>query len=164
MWSLNLVFKNGIATSKDQIALETNTLNFIVNGEVNLQNETIDLVMTPSVSQTRGMANQLLGTVQSIRLKGPWTKIEPSVDAGKAVSNLAQIAIQKLSDGKQEPTSIPTTSLCQKALGHKLTQTKKTATNTTKTSQKKASSSSQEKPNLKQQLMQSLSQVLAGTK
>ena len=160
---VNMPIKNGIATSKNQIALETDTLNFIVNGQINLKDETLDLTMLPSVFQTRGMANQLLETTQSIRLVGPWTQITTKVDAGKVVENLAKMASQKLSGEKIQNTSVDPTSLCQKALGRPLSKTSKTVAKTTPVKKTTSTTSqTQKQPDLKQQLIQSLSQALAG--
>ena len=160
---VNMPIKNGIATSKNQIALETDTLNFIVNGQINLKDETLDLTMLPSVFQTRGMANQLLETTQSIRLVGPWTQITTKVDAGKVVENLAKMASQKLSGEKIQNTSVDPTSLCQKALGRPLSKTSKTVAKTTPVKKTTSTTSQTQKPpDLKQQLIQSWSQALAG--
>ena len=163
---VNMPIRKGIAYSNNQIALETDTLNFVVNGQINLKNETIALKMVPSVNQTRGMANQLLETTQAINLVGPWTKITTKVDAGKIVENFAKIAEQKLTGNKTKNTSTSATSLCQKALGRPLSKAAKTTAQTTqtkKTAPATTQKQQQRQPDLKQRLIQSLSQALAGT-
>ncbi|MBR6232121.1 MAG: AsmA family protein [Alphaproteobacteria bacterium] len=162
---INMSIKKGIAYSNNQIALETDTLNFVVNGQVNLKEETINLKMIPSVSQTRGMANQLLETTQAISLVGPWTKITTKVNTGKVVENLAKIAEQKLTGNKTQNTSSSTAGLCQKALGRPLSKAVKTTQKTTPTPKTTTPTTpaKKQKPDLKQQLIQSLSQALAGS-
>ena len=156
----NITFKNGIATSDKKIALETDTLNFIVNGQINFKNETLDLSMIPSVNQTRGMANDLLNIAQSVKLTGPWKKIETKTDVGNIVSGLAKVAGKKLSNGKNTANS-EATNLCQSVLGRPLTKTKTNKT-TPSTTQKKTAQTTptNQKTDLKQQLIQSLSQAL----
>ena len=157
----NITIKDGIATSKDKIALETDTLNFIVSGEINLKKETLDLSMLPSVSQTRGMANGLLSVAQSIKLTGGWKSIETKTDVGGIASNLLKAAEKKLTGEKSASTAAM--SLCKNVLGRPLTQTKTTPKSTesaAKTEQKAVPATQKKQPNLKQQLIQSLSQAL----
>lgn len=156
--AINVPIKNGVITSNEKIVLQTDALNFVAKGQVNLKNETVNVTIIPSVNQTRGMANSLLSTVQAIHLKGPWKDIEPSVDAGQAVENIAQIAVQKLTGQKTQV--LGSTDLCQKVLGKKIQPT-----TTTKTTQKKVQTTqtkqmTTKKENLKQQLINTLSQAL----
>lgn len=159
--ALNMPIKDGILTSQNQIALETNTLNFVVNGNVNLKNETVDLSMIPSVNQTRGMANELLGTTQAIKLTGPWAKITTQTEPMQVVETLAKIFGKKLSGEKQENIKIEPTTLCQKVLGRSVSKIQKTSSQkTTAQKQAKPQVTRQTQPDLKQQLIQSLSQAL----
>ena len=159
--ALNLPIKNGVATSNNQIALETDTLSFIVNGQINLKDETVDLKMIPSVNQTRGMANELLEATQAISLTGPWTNIDTKVDPIAMAGNLIQAATKKLVGQQQDKKDTSSEMLCQKALGRPLTHAKKTTPKAqTKTAQKVGNTQQKEQPNLKQQLIQSLSQAL----
>ena len=157
--ALNIPIKDGVAVSQDKIALETDTLNFIINGKIDLKNETVDLTMLPSVSQTRGMANELLNVAQSVSLTGPWSAIETKVNVGDAVGNLAQTAIQKLAGKETSKQTTQAVNLCQKVLGRTLTQTKTTKVQQ-KVESKPTNTQTKTQPNLKQQLIQSLSQAL----
>ena len=159
--ALNIPIKNGIATSQNQIALETDTLNFIVNGQINLKNETVDLALIPSVGHTRGMANQLLEIAQFIHLTGPWTNIETKSEPMKVAESLMKLATQKLTGQQQENKNISPKALCQKVLGKSLTQkTNRGQKVQSKAEQKAGSTPTKTQPNLKQQIFQSLSQAL----
>lgn len=158
--ALNVPVKNGVITSQDQIALETNTLNFVVNGQVDLKNETVDLTMIPSIGQTRGMANELLNVAQAVKLVGPWTNITPKTEPMQAVDTLAKALGQKLTGQQQEKVQSKPIALCQKVLGRSISKTQK-ATPQKQTTQKQTQvQPQQKKPDLKQQLIQSLSQAL----
>ncbi|MGN0919473.1 MAG: AsmA family protein [Alphaproteobacteria bacterium] len=163
--AINLPVHNGIIVSQNQIALETNTLNFILNGRIDLKNETVNLAMIPSVSQTRGMANELLGIAQSITLSGPWTAVETKVNAGAVVENLVQTAAEKLTGQKKNVPSVQPKTLCQNVLGRALTSPKKVvATPPKKQEIKSTSPALKREADLKNQLIQSLSKALTAPK
>ena len=164
--AINVPVNNGIISSDNQIALETDTLNFVVNGQINLKEENLHLTMIPSVSETRGMANELLTLSQSVQLTGPWTAIKTGVDPLKATQTLAQVIGQKLSGEKVQNPKVEPTALCQAVLGHSVTQ-KKTTNTTVPAQQKKVTSSenttTQKPVDLRQKLVQSLSQALTNS-
>ena len=163
--AINVPINNGIISSNNQIALETDTLNFVVNGQINLKEETLQLTMIPSVSETRGMANELLTLSQSVQLTGPWTNIKTGVDPLKATQTLAQVIGQKLSGDKTQNPKVEPTTLCQAVLGHSITQ-KKTTNTTVPVQQKKATTletTTQKPANLRRQLVESLSQALTNS-
>ena len=163
--AVNLPVRNGIIVSQNQIALETNTLNFILNGRIDLKNETLNLTMIPSLSQTRGMANELLSAAQSVTLSGPWSAVETRVNAGAAIENLAQTAIQKLTGQEQNSSANQAKELCQRVLGRALTKPKKvTAAISQKSENKNTGIPKKSEADLKNQLIQSLSQVLTAPK
>lgn len=163
--AINMPIRKGIITSQNQIALETNILNFILNGQIDLKEENLNLTMIPSLNQTRGMANELLNVTQSISLSGPWTDIKTGVNAGVATESLVQTAVQKLTGTEQKKTSTQATELCQKVLGKSLTGTKKTTqVSIPKKEVKNTTVQTNEKVDLKNQLIQSLSKVLTTPK
>ena len=162
--AVNMPIHKGIVVSQNQIALETNTLNFTVNGRIDLKNETLNLTMIPSISQTRGMANELLGAVQSIQLSGPWTAVKTSVSAATVVENLVQAGVQKLAGKEKETTTVQAKALCQKVLGRALKDSKKAVASTPKKQETKNATPKKEEVDLKNQLIQSLSQVLTAPK
>ncbi len=156
--AVNLPIKNGVLTSQNQIAMETDTLNFVVNGQVDLKNETIDLFMIPSISQTRGMANELLGASQAVKLVGPWTNISTKTEPMQAVENLMKVFGKKLTGTSQGNTKTQPVALCEKVLGRTISSPKKVQQ---KVSPKQTKTQTPaQKPDLKQQLIQSLSQAL----
>ena len=163
--AMHLNIKDGIATSDKRIAVETDTLNFLMSGKINLKNLAIDMTVVPSVNQTRGMANQLLNMAQAIRLTGSLNapdKMKVDVNVEKGLINLAEIATQKLTGERKTSYS---SGLCEKALGRSLTQPKSQVQKVNKqptNQQQKTSTSTQKQPDLKQQLIQSLSKALAG--
>ena len=159
--ALNVPVKNGIITSQDQIALETDTLNFVLNGQIDLNNETVDLAVIPSVGQTRGMANQLLEIAQFIHLTGSWTNIETKSEPMKVADSLIKLATQKLTGQPQENKNTSSKGLCQKVLGKSLTQKANGAQKTqAKNGQKAVNNAPKAQQNLGQQIFQSLSQAL----
>ncbi len=160
--AINVPVANGIITSDKQIVLQTSALNFEVSGQTNLQNETVNLTVIPSINQTRGMANQLLSGVQAVHLKGGWQDIQPSIDVGQTVDNIAKTAIEKLSG--QKPQVISSKQLCQKVLGNNsftqtanATQQKKVQQTNKKEEQDQKTS---KKEDFRQQLIQSLNQAI----
>ncbi len=156
--AVNLPIKNGVLISQNQIALETDTLNFVVNGQVDLKSETVDLFMIPSISQTRGMANELLSASQAVKLVGPWTNITTKTEPIQAVENLMKVFGRKLTGTNQENTNTQPVALCEKVLGRTISSPKKVQPKVP-LKQTKAKAPAQ-KPDLKQQLIQSLSQAL----
>ena len=159
--ALNVPIKNGVATSQNQIALETNTLNFVVSGKIDLKNETVDLAMVPSVGQTRGLANEVLNVVKSVGLYGSWSEIKTKVDTTEALEGILNMAASKLTGKTSEKQNMSPKALCQKVLGRSLTQkTKGVQKVQPKTEQKSVNTSTKAQPNLKEQLIQSLSQAL----
>ena len=163
--AINMPVRNGIIVSQNQIALETDTLNFVLNGRIDLKNETLNLTMIPSLSQTRGMANELLSATQSVTLSGPWNAIETNVNKGAAVENLVQAAAQKLTGNEQKTASVQAKELCQKVLGRTLTSPKKvTQVAPKKKEVKNTTAPEKTEADLKNQLIQSLSQALTTPK
>ena len=158
--ALNLNVKNGLVGSHNQIALETDILNFIVNGQVNLKRETIDLSVIPFLNQTKGEINDLLSSTQAVHLKGPWKKIETKVEAGKAVENIMRTILRKNPEGNTP--LLEQKALCQRALGHPLTQQQRIDRTNQNSNAKATKNPTQEQSGLKQKLLQSLSQALAG--
>ncbi|MBO7483584.1 MAG: hypothetical protein J6T55_00460 [Alphaproteobacteria bacterium] len=140
--------------------METDILNFIVNGQVNLKKETIDLSVIPFLNQTKGEINDLLSSTQAVHLKGPWKKIETKVEAGKAVENIMRTILRKNPEGNTP--LLEQKALCQRVLGHPLTQQQRTDRTSQNSNAKATKNPTQEQSGLKQKLLQSLSQALAG--
>jgi len=154
----NLDVKGGIIRSKKQLAVETDTLNFVVDGDVNLNKQTVAVSMIPSVNQLSNKGNAALMTAQVVQIAGPFNNLTPTVDPGKAVQNLVQAGARALAGDKQTASR----ALCTEALkGYKLSKAK--TTQKPKQQQPKvtpAAPKKETKKQFKQQLMDSLSQAL----
>ena len=114
--------------------------------------------MVPTLPTINDKHN-LTDLMQIIQLKGPWTEPQISVNTQKVISDLLNLSLGKVLGNKTgKAQSVSKTALCQKALGHELSNVKKVV-NTTKTTPQNMEKT-EEKKDLKQQLFNSLSQVL----
>ena len=149
---LNTQLQKGVLTSNDQVVFQTEVLNLIINGRVNLNNETLNLSVIPMPVKA---TNSLTSLMQIIKLSGPWTNPMPTVNTQKVVSTLIDQLINKTST---QPEQTKPTALCEKALGHSLSKVEQPVKIQTKVVPQEKPK--KEKVNLKQQLFNSLSEVL----
>jgi len=166
----NLDVKNGVIQSKKRLALETDVLNFVADGDVDLNKQALSVSMIPSVNQVNDKVNAALMATQIVKISGPFTNLTPSVNPVQAVDNLLQAgarAILGVGDKETKAQSQPQPQpkfLCASALnGYQLSKT-----NSTQKVQKKkvepAPQKKEVKKEFKQQLLDSLSKALqAGT-
>ena len=162
----NLDVKNGVIQSKKQLVLETDVLNFVVDGTVDLNKNTLSVSMVPSVNQLNDKVNAALMATQVVQISGPFTNLTLSVNPVQAVGNLLQAGARAIMGNKAGTAEAQPKALCTSALnGYKLSksaarqkaQPKKTTA--VPVTQKKAA-----KKEFKQQLLDSLSKAFqAGT-
>ena len=164
----NLNIKNGILSGEDQLALETNTLNVIAGGTVNLKKQTLDVTIKPSLPEQE--TDQLSDLVRMIRLTGTFDKMTPRVDTQKVATTLLESGLKQLA-GKAQDTPQKAASkgqLCQDVLGSyasiqakQATKTSATPKATTATPQSQSTQAQENKTQqFQQQLLDSLFQVL----
>jgi len=167
----NINIVNGVITGKDQFALETNTLDLIAGGTVNLPQKTMDVLVRPSLSD--GTADDWTSLTKYIRITGPFNKLTPRVDTEQVAGNLIQAGINKLA-GAETQTATPaqkvTGAMCQNVLGSNAlikkakaaTQTKQTTTKqtTTKQTQPQTQKPVNQKQTFEKELLNSLFQAL----
>lgn len=126
---VNLSVKNGVITSKDQIAIETSVVNFAVSGTINLPAEELSLTMVPSVVGLKNEAQRALQLTQIVKISGPFSNLKPSLDAQKTTQAAAQAGLEVLANKLAEKKGIELPvqkqenvgyNLCEKALGRPL--------------------------------------------
>ena len=156
---INLPIKKGILTSQDKIVLQTDVLNLIVNGTFNLNNETMDITLVPSLPSHLQTGKNLTDLMKVVQLKGPWTEPKITINTQKVLSDLINFTLNKAVQNKEGQTQeVSPTALCQKALGRQLSRVKKSPKVNRQTYH--SVEKSEEKVDLKKQLLNSLSQVL----
>ncbi len=153
----NINIKNGILTGENQVALETNILNLIAGGTVNLPQRTLDISVRPALLNSSTVDN-LLSLTQAIRIAGPFNQLKPSVDTKQAAQNLVQAGLNKLTNNTE------TSSFCALVLGDQsliaAPQSKKTPTVAADVTVETPAPRKESKQQFKEQLLNSLFQVL----
>lgn len=156
---INLPIKKGILTSQDKIVLQTDVLNLIVNGTFNLNNETMEITLVPSLPSHLQSGKNLTDLMKVVQLKGPWTEPKITINTQKVLSDLINLTLNKTIQNKEGQTQeVSPTALCQKALGRQLSRVKKSPKVNRQTYH--SVERPEEKVDLKKQLLNSLSQVL----
>lgn len=128
---VNLNIKNGVISSKDQIAIETSAVNFAVSGDINLPAEQLSLTMVPSlVGLENNNVQRALQLTQIVKIEGPFTNLKPSLDAKKSTEAAAKAGLEVLAGKLAEKQGIELPgqkanqtvgyNLCEKALGRPL--------------------------------------------
>ena len=159
--AINVPIKDGVITSSEKIVLQTNIFNFILDGQIDLKDEKLNLLVKPSVNQTIGVTSQLFNTVLPIVLEGPWQNIKLGINMGNIPSNAVQ-TVTNFSEqvlSLQMPQMMTNTSLCQKVLGKEAKQ-KNSLAPTKQSSSPKATK--EEDETLKQQFIQLLPNFITG--
>ena len=165
----NIDNKNGVITGKDQLALETNTLDLIAGGSIDLSQKTMNVLIHPSLSD--GTADDWTALSKYIRIAGPFDNLKPTVDTEQVASNLIKSGINKLAGIETQETTTPKVSgaMCQNVLGNnaliqKAKAKAKTTNNQPKSQPQAQTQQSQKKVNQKKQfekeLINSLFQAL----
>ena len=88
--AMNLNIRDGVITSDKSIAIEANTINFVLGGSVNLKDETISLSMIPSINTASDETNQLASLLQVLKISGPFTKPQVKLDVNDIAKDLIQ--------------------------------------------------------------------------
>ena len=177
--AVNMMFKNGVADLKKNIAVETSSVNFVVSGLVNLKDETLSVSMTPSLGRANPKVNQALELTQNLVVEGAFDNLK--INTRQSIQNTAVAAAQnvaaKLLDkqmGKggavsdaQNTNRVVPYALCEAALGRRMVlraDNEETARPVEQPAQPTVAVVQPEpmspKDQLKQQLFDSLSQVL----
>jgi uncharacterized protein involved in outer membrane biogenesis len=141
----NIPIKDGVLLSDNSIAIQTEALNILLNGSVNLKKETLDLKIIPSISGE----NNVTDLPQLIHTFGPWNNLKWQLDKKNSIQN--------------QNEQVEKYYLCKSALGKDLDLThpnKKHKTNIVK----KNLSPKEEKQDLKELLLKSLTPALSGIK
>lgn len=151
--TMNLPIKKGVLLSDNAIAIQTSAFNLVLDGSVNMKNETVDLSIIPSISHS-DQTNQLLNLTQFIQLTGPWDNLSWRLDKKKILTNLVKgnSTKQALDENKF--------GLCQKALGRELHLEHPNKMRQKKTTPQKQPKE-EKKENLKDLLRKSLSPVFS---
>ena len=166
----NLNIDHGIIRGNDQIALETNTINMMAGGSVDLSQQTIDVSLQPSLPENDS-ANDVLSFAKMIRITGPFNQPSLRVDTKQAANDLIQTGLNKLADKVGIPQNKASTTsasggLCQNVLGSEALvkkQTAKTTDATTRTTAKRSAptNTKQTQQPFQQKLLNSLYEALA---
>lgn len=117
--------RNGMIALNNQVVLETDILNFVLNGSINLPKKMLDVILVPSLVDAKDKINVALSLVQNIRLAGPFNKPEVSVVDGQQLLQqglkVADAFLNKEKRGQQ--TTTVSGAMCQKVLGRSLKKT-----------------------------------------
>lgn len=123
--AMNLNIKDGVITSDKSTAIEANTINFVVGGHINLKDETVSLSMIPSINSANAGTNQLASLLQILKISGPFTKPQVSLDVNDMAKDLVRegvnIVVQNLLK-KQEENALSESepyAICCRVLGKK---------------------------------------------
>ncbi|MBQ3696022.1 MAG: AsmA family protein [Alphaproteobacteria bacterium] len=159
----NIIIKNGVIVGKDQVALETNTLDIMAGGSIDLPQKSMDILLKPSLPD--GTADDWLSLSKYIRISGPFDKLTPRVDTDQVATNLLQAGVNKLVGAETQPVSTTKVSnaMCQNVLGNEaLIKKEKTPAAVKQTEQPKpqAQKPVNQKQQFEQQLLDSLFQAL----
>lgn len=110
--------KDGIADMNNTVVLETDTVNFIASGKIDLKNETLSMSMVPSASTLVGKtANQALTLSQAVKIAGPFTDLKPELDTRSITETATQLGLNKLLKEKTAYVIPEKYKMCEKALG-----------------------------------------------
>ena len=160
--------RRGVIQGNNQVALETNILNLLAGGRVDLNKQNMDVELHPSLPEGE-KANEVLSIGKYIRVSGPFNKLSPKVDMEKVTTNLIQAGVDKLmgTQQKEKSTSSATTytkgSLCKTVLGKdaiKQTKEKTTAVGKSNTGKTQNVAPKDDKKAFQKQLLNSLFQAL----
>ena len=107
--AVNLAVQNGKIISRDNIALETSHIGFLIGGDVDLPTEQVNLTMQPFIHQLADTKIDSLLSIATrfVRVSGSFTHLKPTLAADQAVQSLMRL-------GQQHPENY---QLCQKVLG-----------------------------------------------
>ena len=146
--AINLPIRKGVLVSDNSIAMQTPALSIVLDGSINMKDETLDLRLIPSTDNS----NQLLNLTQFIQITGPWNKPSWRLDKKAIVSNLLN------KDSSDQAKNNSKFGLCEKALGRKVNMEHP---NKMRQKPSKSTPKQQQKPqeNLKDLLRKSLSPI-----
>ena len=95
---INFKIKDGIATTKKGIALQTNKMYIVGDGTINLKTEALDMGIKPHARQGIGIG---VGTLASlVKIKGTLAEPKPAADISGAVEAVGSLGSSILGAGK----------------------------------------------------------------
>lgn len=160
----NINIKNGVISGKDQFALETNALDVLVGGSVDLPQKTMDIVLQPTLVDN-DKVNDVLSLSKFVRITGPFDKLEPKVDTQQTANALIQAGLSKIAPNlNTQSTTNNKNTICQQVLGKDaLIQTEKPAQKQSKSTTQKQTTTQQKsaKKQFKEQLINTLFETLS---
>ena len=94
---VNFQVAHGVAKTENGIALVTDKMYMIANGNLNLGQETIDMVVKPTA--TKGIDIGLGKLVSAVKLRGPMTSPNIGLDAGGSAKAIGRIGAALFTGG-----------------------------------------------------------------
>lgn len=95
---INFKIKDGIATTRKGIALQTNKMYIVGDGTINLKTEALDMAVKPHARQGIGIG---VGTLASLmKIKGTLAQPKPAADISGAVKAVGSLGSSILDTGK----------------------------------------------------------------
>lgn len=176
--AVNMTFNNGVTELNKNIAFESSLVNFVMSGRIDLKDQSLSLSMMPSLGRANPKLNEALSFTQSLVVEGPFDNLKINVKESvknAAVATVKEVAsrliekqAQKAGISKTQANSgvLPVYTLCETALGRKMTlrddlvQTEKTPVTKPVEAPVTPTQPMSPKDQLKQQLFNSLSEVL----
>ena len=161
----NMTIQQGVIKGTDQFALETNSLDFLAGGTIDLNQKTMDVVLQPTLANNN-KANEILEYSKFIRISGPFDKPVPKVDTQQTAESLLQAGLNKLANVTPQNTTAQKASLCKQVLGLDSLTKQKTAPQqpapTAKATQKNAAAPTPQsnKKQFQEQLLNTLFETL----
>jgi uncharacterized protein involved in outer membrane biogenesis len=86
---VRLPVRQGVAHVDRTIAFETAELGVSASGTIDFRNETVDLALHPQLRQ--GISLDVAGLAEAVRLRGPFTAPQVSIDPAKSATAIARI-------------------------------------------------------------------------
>ena len=151
----------GIISLDKKVVLETDILDFVLDGSIDLPKKKLDIIFSPSLVDAKDKVNVALNLMQNIKLAGPFNALKVSVVGGEQlVQQGLRVAEAFLNKQTASQTTQTTTgAMCQSVLGRSLKKKVKVPARTQRVAPEQKETEKAQ-PELKEQLFDALSQVL----
>ena len=159
----NFQIQKGVISGADQLALETNTLNILAGGKVDLIKKTMDVTLWPSLPEHE-KTDDWTSLTKMIRISGPFDQLTPRIDMNQATNDLVRVGLSKLAGIKSQNEAKVTGAMCQNVLGKYALQTPKKQVVTPQKTQQTTKTQTQKTPTKQEfqdQLLNTLFQALS---
>lgn len=152
--------KNGVIALNKKVVLETDILNFVLDGSINLPQKNLDIVLSPSLVDAKDKVNVALNLMQNIKLAGPFDALKVSVVGGEQLVQQGLRVAEAFLNKKtgSQTTQVVAGAMCQDVLGRALKKKVKQPAARRVVSETKPEKEAT--PELKEQLFDALSKVL----